>query len=459
MSNPTWRAVAAPRRLALAAALAALALQVALLWLEWRPRPRPLWGDEGTYWRAAEEVRAGREPELHLVWPPLYPRFLAALAPLTGGTRLAVQLGQVALLAVAALCLWGLGREWLGERAAAGVAVALLVLDPQVASFTAFLWPELLHLAAFLFAWWALVAHGDRWPWLAAAGAALGIALLAKSLLVAFVPVLLAPLLLVGGWRRRLGRPAVVLAALVLVVLPTLIAHRQRYGVATLADSSLFNAWVGLNDRARRNFVDEIVGPELDAYVRSSPDPRRRKELVAERIGALVDERGVPAILAAQLGRQYFRLFDHGSFFSDQLPGGGIAAVPGYGYVAPPPWLAAALRAWGAVIYAVVLVAAAMGVAWSVASARGTRLAGRVARRPWLVVAALFVAYNLALFLVLHVKARYRVQFLPLLDLAAAVALVRAWRGQAPRTTGPWIAGGLVAALLLFLAFGGRWLA
>jgi len=45
--------------------------QAALLWIEWRPAPRKLWGDEITYWAAAEQLRAGVKPDLYLIWPPL----------------------------------------------------------------------------------------------------------------------------------------------------------------------------------------------------------------------------------------------------------------------------------------------------------------------------------------------------------------------------------------------------
>jgi len=439
---------AAQRRFWWSVSLLALALQAALLWLDWRPQPRPLWGDEIMYWAAAGQVRAGQAPDLHLLWPPLYPYFLAELTPYGTG-RLLAQLVQIALLAASALCLRGVGRALFPRKAVGDIAAALLLLDPQVAAFTTFLWPELLHLALFLFAWWVLAARAGRWPWLAAAGVSLGLALLTKSLLGPFVPVLLAPLLLTGTPRHRLLRPALVVGALVLTLLPTLVAHRAAYGVASVADSSLFNAWVGLNDRARRSFVDEIVGDELHVYLESAPDPSAREAVLRTKIARLVAERGVWPLLRAQLGRQYFRLFHHDSFFTEQLPGGGIT-VQGYGYVTPPAWLAAVLRTWGSALYACVLVAAALALA--------VRPAMEPGRRAWLAVALLFVAYNLALFLVLHVMSRYRVQFLPVLDLLAGATVAWLW-GSRPRPGSPpaaWIAGGGLAAALLFLAFGGQ---
>lgn len=440
------------RRFWTAVAVAALLLQAALLWIEWRPAPRKLWGDEITYWAAAEQLRAGGQPDLYLIWPPLYPHFLAALMALSAGSRLAAQLVQIALLAASALLLRSLGRALLPSAVLAGgihagdLAAALLLLDPQVAAFGIFLWPEALHLALFLFVWWALVTRGDRWEWLAMAGVALGLALLTKSLLLAFVPVLLLPLVLEGPRPRRLLRPALVAGAAALTLLPVQLDNRARYGEATVADSSAFNAWVGLNDRSRRNFVDEIVGDELNAYVRSAPTPAARAAIARARIRRLVDERGLMSVLRAQLARQYFRLFDRDSFLADQLPGGAIAARPdGFGFAAPPAWLAAALRGWGWTIYAAVLVGAAFGVATV-----------PVENRRWIAVAVLFVAYNLALFLVLHVKTRYRVPLMPVLDFFAAATAVWWWTRRPRRGAATWAAGTALAALLLFLAFGGR---
>jgi hypothetical protein len=435
-----------------AVAVAALLLQAALLWIEWRPAPRRLWGDEITYWAAAEQLRAGVQPDLYLIWPPLYPHVLAALVTLAGSTRLLAQLVQIALLVCSALLLRWLGRALLPSAAlpgglhAADLAAALLLLDPQVAGFTIFLWPEVVYLALFLFAWWALMTRGDRWGWLAAAGVGLGLALLTKSLLTPFVPVLLLPLALDGPWRRRLLRPALVAGAMALVLLPVQLAHRARYGEATVADSSAFNVWVGLNDRSRRNFVDEIVGDELDAYVRSAPTPAARAAIARAKIRRLIGERGLSTVLRAQLGRQYFRLFDRDSFLVDQLPGGPIASRPdGFGFAAPPAWIAATLRGWSWAIYAAVLVGAALGIATVAAD-----------NRRWLAVAVLFLAYNVALFLVLHVKTRYRVPLMPVLDLFAASTAVWWWTRRPRRGALAWSAAAGLAALLLFLAFGGR---
>ena len=402
-----------------------------------------MWGDEIMYADLARRLAAGQDARIESLWPPAYPRFLAGLLVLGGGSFLLVRCVQVALLAISALLLRDLGLRLTGSGRAATMAAALLVLDPQVGGFAHFLWPEVLHLFLLLCALWILAARSDRPPWLAAAGVVLGLALLTKSLLGPFLPLLLLPLVL-GAGRRGLGRATLVAAGVAVTLTPTLIGNARR-GAPLLADSSRFNLWVGLNDRSRKDMVDEVVGREYQRYLRSGETAAARTEVLDTKIRGLVRERGWPALLRAQLGRQYFRLLDKDSFLTDQLPGGAIARQ-GYGYRDTPPPLAAALRAWSYALYAAVLVAAALG------------LAVAPPRTWWHRVLLAFLAYNAAVFLLLHVKSRYRVAFLPVLYLQAG-AFAAWWLEPRPSDAGPsraaWTAAAAAAALALFLAFGG----
>ena len=428
----------------MAAAALALALQALLFLIDMWPAPRALWGDEVMYADLARRLAAGEDAQIDFLWPPAYPRFLAGLLVLGGGSFLLARCVQVALLALSALLLRDLGLRLLGWPLAADVAAALLVLDPQVAAFAHFLWPEILHVFLFLCALWILVARGDRPPWLAVTGVVLGLALLTKSLLGPFLPVLLLPVVFRAGLRGS-GRAALVAATLAVTVTPTVMANARR-GAPMISDSSRFNLWVGLNDRSRKDLVGEVVGREYQRYLRSGETFVERAAVLEDKISRLARERGPAALLRAQLGRQYFRLLDKDSFLTDQLPGGAIARQ-GYGYRDTPPAVAAVLRAWSYALYAAVLAAAALGLA--VDPPRG---------RPWHRVLLAFLAYNAAVFLLLHVKSRYRVAFLPVLDLHAG-AFAAWWvsaRGPSPAPSRmAWAAAGAAAALALFLAFGG----
>jgi 4-amino-4-deoxy-L-arabinose transferase-like glycosyltransferase len=419
----------------------ALLLQGVFLWMELRPSPRALWGDEIMYADLAARWSRGEPATLDLLWPPLYPHLLSWSQALEGGL-LAIRLFQVGCLFATALLWRDLARTFTGSAWVGDATATLLLLDPQVASFTQFLWPETLHGALFAAALWILVNRAGRVPFLALAGVLLGACLLAKSVLGPFLPVLLLPLVREAGWRRGSLRAGVVALACALVVLPVMVSNARRQGAFVIADGARFNAWVGLNDRSRRNLVDEIVGLEYRRWQESAPTFPERERLLDDRIRAFARERGAWSVARAQLGRQYFRLFHHASFFTDQLPGGAIAAQ-GLGYRGVPAPAASAFRLWGAAAWALVLCGAGLGLS---ALPRG--------RRAFVLMLLAFVVYHLALFFVLHVKTRYRLPFLPVLDLLAAAGFAAlAGKGPPPGPLPLRILGGGLALLALGLAF------
>ncbi len=292
----------------------------------------------------------------------------------------------------------------------------------------------------------------DRPAWLATGGVALGLALLAKSLLGAFVPILVLPLLAIRPRRQALARLALFAIPAALVVAPVVVANGFARGAWIVSDSSRFNVWVGLVDNSRKSFIRDPAGREYQAYLESAPDFHGRNRQLVAKIRDRVRSQGIGAVLRENLSRQYFRLFDRDSFLTDQLPGGVLHGL-GSGYKDASHQLAATVRTWTYVHYAVVLVAASLGLA----------LLPGWPKRDWSRVIVAFLAYNLLIFLVLHVKSRYRLQFVPFLDALAGAALAVAWSRATGAESVPisrrWaVAAVLLAALLLFLAFGGAWL-
>jgi hypothetical protein len=191
------------------------------------------------------------------------------------------------------------------------------------------------------------------------------------------------------------------------------------------------------------------VRTELAEYRASSDDPAERDRILGEKIAERFRERGVPAILRDQLGRQYFRLFDKDSFLTDQLPGGAIANQ-GRGYRDPASAVAFVLTAGSFLLYAWILAFGAAGVV--LISPSGRR---------WLWIPLTFLAYNLAIFLLLHVKTRYRIPIMPVLIVYAAMTTTEALAGRIRvDRVRPWrcVAAAGLALLALFLAFGGGWL-
>jgi hypothetical protein len=237
------------------------------------------------------------------------------------------------------------------------------------------------------------------------------------------------------------------------VLAPTAVANLERHGVASIGNSAWFNLWVGLNDVSRKDYQNDAAPRAYGEYLRSAESAPERDAILRRRIADHVAEHGPLRVLSAQLGRQYFRLFDKDSTLTVQLPGGRMYER-GRGYLHAPVPVAAALRAASWSLYVVLLVTAVAGASLWLARPPG-----------WLLGTLVFVAYNLALFLFLHVKSRYQVPLLPIAFAFSATALewgVERWRGEPGPTRALGSPGrrGIAAAtataaLLLYLAFGG----
>ena len=408
-----------PRRRVIVIMLLGVLVQGFLIHRAHVPVPRALRGDEQVYHERALDIARGRSPAPDFIWPPLGSVWIAGFYRLFGPSRLPWEIAQAALFLATGPILYALCRRAGGSELGADVALALYLLDPELAAFAHYLWPEVLHLALML----------------------LGVALLAKSLLGPFLPVCAAVAALRppdAGLRARIGRMAVFGLGIALVTLPVMARNGVRHGTWSIANSGPFNLWVGLNDPRSKTDYGSFLEPELERYLASQAPVAERNRRLWERIDDLVHARGLPAILRAQLDKQYYRLLDRNSFFTDQLPGGrwGASAVEG----ARARWL----RRWAYAVYAIVLLLAAAGLCqptWR--EARGA-----------LALPYLFLAYNLVLFLFVHAKTRFRVPFLPVLLVFAAIAVTRlGGDDRSRRSPGRLVAGAAVAALALYVAF------
>jgi hypothetical protein len=445
-------------------------VQAWLGWIYFVPEPKRLCGDEVLYMASARGLLAG-DPgwPMDPLWPPLYPQVLAGAMAIGGGGAggirdvVCVVVLQTLLLAGCAVVLADLTRQLAGSDTAGWAAAALLLGFPPAAAYAQLLWPELLHLLLLLVVLWTLAVRWRSPGWSVLAGVALGLALLTKSLLQPFAPVLV----LAGfAWRGRSCRVAMVrnAAAMVLAtaitITPVLVMQHRRTGRVMIADSTAFNLWVGLNDTARRSFDDPVAARAWVDYMAGGDDFTSRVASLRQRLREHVAGRSLLAILGSQLGRQYFRLFDKDSFLTMQLAGGPQRAE-GCGYAGGQA-SAGLLRGLSFAVYGLLLVLAPLGLAlWRFRCPR------------WIAVLLGFGAYNLLLFLAFHVKARYRMQLLPvgLVGAGAAVAWLEAWlvvrlgtrAGSAgtalaqlrqPRQWWRYLVAAAAAAVLLALAFG-----
>ncbi|MGA9828572.1 MAG: hypothetical protein WBQ57_09605, partial [Rhodanobacteraceae bacterium] len=276
-------------------------------------------------------------------------------------------------------------------------------------------------------------------------------ALLLKSLLAGFWPLFLIFLCRREHARWRCDVPASVafLVALTCVVAPSLWQGYRQTGRPLIADSSIYNLYVGLNDTSRSDYIDEADGPALQAFLDSGPTPQARNAVYMDKLRTEVAERGIEPVLRVQLGGQYFRLFSAKTTLVSQLPG---PASAGHidAYAASPLAGPLTILAW--LSHALTLALAAFGLTcW------------RRWRDPLALFALLFLGYQAVLFLGLHVMERYVVQMLPFLCLfagsftAAIVSTRRADAGSSVIALTPirLACGAALAVLLLFFAFAG----
>jgi len=451
---------AAARRTASALLFAAAFAAVqALLWYAYYGHgAKALIGDEATYQSTALSILAGGAWMPSTIWPPLQPLLLALVYATFGTHLVAVQLLQTLLLLACAALLRDLWRLLGGRVAAANAAAGLFLLNPATAAYAHWLWPEVVHLFLLLAAFWLLVRGRTRLS-AGAAGLCVGLAMLAKSLLSAFWPAFLLLFLRRGAPRFAWAAAALFALGAALATAPALWHGWRAYGRPMIADSSAYNLWIGLTDRWRSDYVEDMGGATLPAFLASAPTPQQRNAIYLDKARARVAEQGVARTLAAQAGRQYFRLFSAKTLLASQLPGPACA-----GYLSAyrtGPWLTRTLVALNDLFHALTLAACAFGLAgWRLRAAPGAgRAADAPARRWLLALVALFIAYQLGLMLLLHVKARFLLPMLPFLCGFAGsfLAALRSPRGDAAIALTPprLAAGALLAALLLFLAFAG----
>jgi hypothetical protein len=452
--------------------LAAL-LQLALARLE-ATAPRPLSGDEKRYVEVATAWASGEPAQLDPFWPPGYPATMALV--LRAGRSLdAVIALQILALLVAGGALAGIARASGAGAGCAALAGSLLVLNPQIAAFSRLFWPEILHLAVFLSALWLVIelspADGRARPgeasppllrderlrpllWILL-GTLLGVAIALKSLLLPLLALLVLIPFGAAPGRVKAVRGLLVALPLLGLLVPLWLHDHGRTGEWGLGGSARFNLWVGLTDRSPRSLVEDRTWSEYLAYRAGGATFAERQRALTQRLRDLVEARGLPATLAGQIPRQYFRLFDRESYFSALLPENGSRYLAGEGYRAAPHWLARTLGLLELALYAAILACAPFGLLRLVRERRRGAI--------WIVG---LLGYQLVLFTLVHVKARYRLTILPLLILGAVwtvQSLVRSRERDPGAPSGRWAAppisgldvalGGGLGATLLYFAF------
>jgi len=206
--------------LALLAALTAARL-IVNAWLD----PLPLSGDEAQYWLYGEHLAGGYYSK-----PPLLPWLMRASTELFGDAPWAMRLPSVVLHAAIALVLFLLGRE-LFDRAVGAVAALVYLTLPAVSVSSMIASTDPPMMLGWALASLALVLalrSRSLVPW-ALTGAAVGIGLLGKYTILAWVGSAALILILDPHWRRGVRGRGLALAGLAFLVVaaPNLVWNVQ----------------------------------------------------------------------------------------------------------------------------------------------------------------------------------------------------------------------------------------
>lgn len=380
-----------------------------LLYLYYEPTPKRLFGDENYYFFVAEKIAAGHQVKHNPIWPAFYANSMGKLFSVFGTSRVCIQSIQIVMWLTTALLFYKIVSHLFPYRIVAYFAVALFLFSPELMAFSHFFWPEIPHLFFFMAALWLIICHCESYRAVVFGGVLFGFALLTKLLLQPFVPVILAFFILrtPGNAKQKCLKGCLLVSMIFFTILPTMIANCRTHGKFMIADSSVFNIWVGLNDAELVDYKNDIAGRESYEFHRSGPDIKARNSIYRDKIRRRLQQQGIIYTIKNQLSKQYFRLFDYETFFTTQLPGG-----PRDSYNFDNPGITNLLHAYSHVLYGFLLATSAIGICFIRWRSVG-----------WAHCFVLFIAYNLVLLLFLHIKTRYVIQFVPMMMFFSAVTV------------------------------------
>jgi 4-amino-4-deoxy-L-arabinose transferase-like glycosyltransferase len=300
--------------------------------------------DTSQYLGVARDVFHGGFPDN--LRPPAYPLLLAGFE-LVGANpvRAVVVLQNVTGIFLPAGVLavgWRFFSPMAGLIAGFLTAASALMIATEQLALAEYLFGVVLLIATALLVETVLrLRNGDvSWAWLAATGAAFGLAtLLRANGLLAVVAIPAALLLATRAWRPALAATAVALAALAMVLAPWSIHNLVRFGdpnVSTVGNISLYAravTWDGVpptpNSREGRLALSiyNAGGPPTALFNALVAEGRTEGEATAAmgRLArtAIGEDPGVYVSGTWDALRQYRVLYDPGSFWanpgSDQI--------------------------------------------------------------------------------------------------------------------------------------------
>jgi len=404
-ANESWMSKAFQTRWIV---LISIVLECFLFYLYYFPEPKLFMGDEKRYFDAAVVIANGGDWHTHPLWPPMQSVLLAFFIKFFNQPLLALQIFQYGLLLLSGFIVRDMVWRETQHAFSSQVALAVMLLYPSWLAYSHYLWPEVVHVLLFVAILWINQYKYYSYRFLLFSGALLGLALLFKSLLVLFVPVLYWPVIVKLGIKKASITVGLSLVLAGVVMAPASIKAHQMTGSWMVSNSSMFNLWFGLKDKHRQNFTKDLGHETYLEYMNSAQGFVQRNKIIKEKALNKIQQVGYLQTVVNQLKKQYFRLFDYQSFFSQQFQGDRQDNyLSRYYHRADSFWVS--LLLFFNVLFYLVLMSAMFMALWI--ACKSSLLARQL---------LLFLLYLLALFVLLHTKPRFRIPLVPLMAFFSA---------------------------------------
>ena len=403
-------------------------IECLLFYFYYFPEAKVLMGDEPRYMQTGLSIANGADWHSNPLWPPMQPVLISLFARIFEQPLLPIQIFQYLMLLAAGFIVRDITWRETTHHNAAQWSLAIMLWYPSWLAYSQFLWPEVVHVLLFVVVLWIINYRNHSQVWMILSGILLGLAIVFKSLIILFVPVLFMPLF--RGFKKpdfvyfyAVKRLFLCVIFAVLVIAPASFKAHKMTGGWMVSNSSMFNLWYGLKDNKRQHFIDDKGGGLYHQYMRSGEDFKQRNDWVKQQSLDLIKDQGVVKTLVNQLSKQYFRLFDHQTFFSQQFTGQKSQGYKSSYHRHKNDILVKLVVTYDHFFYAVIVVTTLLGL---IIGTRQSLMSKQL---------ALFTLYTLGLFLLLHAKPRFRIPLLPAMAFFSAIVLCYVDRQHRPLKT------------------------
>lgn len=355
-------------------------------------------GDEVNYVSAARSlaIGAGYPDSMR---PPAFPFFVSLVLTLSGGSLNAVRVAQVPISLIVVAVVFDLVRRRYGVRAAF-LSGLLCAVHPTLIQYTHFLWAEGLFTSLLLVFFWLLMRFDEsrRGSWLIAAGVVAGLAALTREMVLYFLPLVVLWLWLGAraDWRTRARQLALLVAPMALLVLPwTVRNYRVHHRFLLLSTAR----WLAMAEGNLLPDHDWVVstGEQEELHRRYfAIDDEFQRENYARDAALAAIARQQPLWILKKMVRSTYLLFTSESQlgrFADK------------GWLAPGTLPLARPMIQVELVFYVLQLSIGLLALWLVP---GGRLK---------LIAAGYILFSLAMYIVAMALHRYRVPLLPLFAL------------------------------------------